>query len=107
MGEYFVKICLDDELVKKIEEIGLGGELKEVGGEKVVFVPVGRRDLKKLQKKFSNLEFDESNACQLPGDAQQTLVNMILELQTVDCMKVAITKLYNPLEGKPPRSKVF
>ena len=32
MGEYFVKICLDDELVKKIEEIGLGGEIKEVGG---------------------------------------------------------------------------
>jgi len=28
-------------------------------------------------------------------------------MKTVDVMKFAITKLYNPLAGKAPRSKVF
>ncbi|MGD2030130.1 MAG: hypothetical protein PVG86_09365, partial [Desulfobacterales bacterium] len=49
---------------------------------------------------FPDLTFDDSNACVLPEDGENTLMNVISETQTLDCMKVGIIKLYNPLAGR-------
>jgi hypothetical protein len=40
----------------------------------------------------------------LPEAAENVVFNMIVDLKTVDVMKVAIMKLYNPLAGKSLRS---
>ena len=76
-------------------------------GKKAVQVTMSEKDQKKLKKGFPDLVFDESNACMLPEQAQITLMDIIFQVKTLDVMKFAITKLYNPLAGKAPRSKVY
>jgi len=107
MADYCINIFLDEEQEKKIEELGLGDHIQEIEGKKAVQVAMGPKDLKKLKKGFPDLEFNESNECVLPDEAQITLVDIIFQMKTLDVMKFAITKLYNPLAGKAPRSKVY
>jgi len=105
MADYCINLFLDQEQQKKIEELGLGEHIQEIDGKKAVQVAMSKKDQKKLQKGFPGLEFDSSNACVLPDEAQITLADIILELKSLDVMKFAITKLYNPLAGKALRSK--
>jgi hypothetical protein len=106
MSEYCVNVFLNEEEQKKIEELGLGDQIQDVGGKKGVKVGMSKKDLKKLQKGFPDLTFDADDACELPDEARGKLVDIILDLKTTDVMKFAITKLYNPLAGRAPRSKV-
>ena len=106
MADYCINVFLDDEQQKKIQEVGLGDHISEIDGKKAVQVAMSPKDQKKLKKGFPDLEFDESNACVLPDDAQVTLMDIILNVKSLDVMKFAITKLYNPLAGKQLRSKV-
>jgi hypothetical protein len=46
------------------------------------------------------LTFDASNACVLPEKGDQILWKIITDMQTIDVMKFAIIKLYNPLAGR-------
>jgi len=105
MADYCINLFLDQEQQKKIEELGLGEHIQEIDGKKAVQVAMSKKDQKKLQKGFPDLQFDSSNACVLPDEAQITLADIILELKSLDVMKFAITKLYNPLAGKALRSK--
>jgi len=107
MGDYCINVFLDEEQQKKIEELGLGDHIQEIQGKKAVQVAMSEKDQKKLQKGFPSLEFDESNACVLPEQAQVTLMDIIFQLKSLDVMKFAITKLYNPLAGKALRSKAL
>ncbi len=107
MADYYLNVPIDDEREKKLGEAGLTGEIKEVGGQKVIQVPVTKKEFKKLCKGFSDLEADESNTCSLPIEPDQTLFDLVAEHKTTDIMKVAITKLYNPLAGKSLREKTF
>ena len=105
MADYCINLFLDQEQQKKIEELGLGEHIQEIDGKKAVQVAMSKKDQKKLQKSFPGLEFDASNACVLPDEAQITLAGIIFDLKSLDVMKFAITKLYNPLAGKALRSK--
>jgi hypothetical protein len=107
MADYCINVFLDEELKKKIEDAGLKDQIKTVAGKEAVQVAVGRKEQKKLLKAFPDLEFDSTDACVLPGEAESTLMDIILENKTLDVMKFAIVKLYNPLAGKAPRSKVY
>ena len=105
MADYCINVFLDEEQQKKIEELGLGDHIQEIEGKKAVQVAMSKKDQKKLQKGYPGLEFNESNACVLPEEAQITLMDVILQTKSLDVMKFAITKLYNPLAGKDLRSK--
>ena len=105
MADYCINLFLDQEQQKKIVELGLGEHIQEIDGKKAVQVAMSKKDQKKLQKGFPGLEFDASNACVLPDEAQITLADIIFDLKSLDVMKFAITKLYNPLAGKALRSK--
>lgn len=104
MADYYINIYLDDERLKKIEAAGLAGQVKETDGKKMIQVEMGKMDQKKLVKGFPNLTFDASNACVLPEQAENILLGFIVDLKTLDVMKFAIMKLYNPLAGKALRS---
>jgi hypothetical protein len=106
MADYCINVFLDDEQEQKIRDLGLGDHIQEIEGKKAVQVAIGPKDQKKLKKGFPGIEFDSSNACVLPDEAQVTLIDIILEMKSLDVMKFAITKLYNPLAGKELRSKV-
>ena len=105
MADFYVNIFLDDEKQKKIEEAGLGNQITEIDGKKAVQVEVSKKEQKKLGKGFPDLAFDSSNACVLPEEAENTLLGIVSDLKTLDVMKVAIIKLYNPLAGKALRQK--
>lgn len=106
MADYCINVFLDDEQEQKIRDLGLGDHIQEIEGKKAVQVAMSPKDQKKLKKGFPGIEFDSSNACVLPDEAQLTLIDIILETKSLDVMKFAITKLYNPLAGKELRSKV-
>jgi hypothetical protein len=106
MADYCVNIFLDEEKQKKIEAAGLGDQIREIEGKKAVQVAMTKKDQKKLKKGFPEMEFNESNECVLPDEPQSALMDIILDTKSVDVMKFAITKLYNPLAGKSLRSKV-
>ena len=95
---------MDDEKRKKIEAAGLQEYVVEIGGEKAVQVPMSQKEQKKLVKGFPGLSFDTGNACVLPVEAEDKLLNIVSDMKALDVMKFAIMKLYNPLAGKAPRS---
>ena len=107
MGQYCINIFLGAEEESKINAAGLGDQILEIEGKKAVKVPVGDKEYKKLLKAFPDLKFDAGDACVLPDPAVKTLLDVITTSKTVDCIKVAISKLYNPLAGKELRSKTF
>ncbi|MBI5569859.1 MAG: hypothetical protein HY914_07940 [Desulfomonile tiedjei] len=107
MADYYITIYVDEESKKLIEGAGLGSHIKDVGGKAGVQVEMDKKDHKKLIKGIPSLEFDASNACTLPKEAEAILLNFIKDMKTLDVMKVAIMKLYNPLAGKDLRTKVY
>lgn len=107
MADYCINVFLNEEQEKKIQDLGLGEHIREIEGKKAVQVAMGEKDQKKLKKGFPDVEFSPSNECILPEEAQGTLLNIIFDMKSLDVMKFAITKLYNPLAGKAPRSKVY
>lgn len=100
MADYYINVFLDDEKLRKIEEAGLGDQAKEIDGKKVIQVPVNKKEKKKLVKGFPDLTFDSSNACVLPAEPEDTLLGFVLDNNSLDIMKFAILKLYNPLAGR-------
>ena len=100
MADYYINVFLDDARLKQIEEAGLANQIQEIDGKKALQVDVNRKEQKKLVKGFPELTFDASNACVLPEQAEQTLMGYIMDNKSLDVMKYAIVKLYNPLAGR-------
>lgn len=104
MADYLINIFLNDEKQKTIETAGMADKIVTIGGKKAIQVEMSAKDQKKLVKGFPDLAFDASNACVLPSEAEAKLLAIISDMKTLDVMKFAIMKLYNPLAGKAPRS---
>ena len=100
MADFYINVFLDDEKTKKIEDAGLADQITEIDGKKAIQVGMTKKEKKKLVKGFTDLTFDDANACVLPEDGENTLLDVLSQTQTIDCMKVAIIKLYNPLAGR-------
>jgi hypothetical protein len=100
MADAFVNVFLDEKKINQLKEIGLDDQIQEIEGKKAVQVGMSRKDRKKLEKGFDGLSFDAANACVLPEDAENTLWSYITDNKSLDVMKYAITKLYNPLAGR-------
>jgi len=107
MADYYINLFLDDEKIKKVEDAGLAGEIKEIDGKKAIQVGVTAKEQKKLLKSFPDLTCDYSNAYVLPEQAENLLMNMIVSMKSLDVMKGAILKLYNPFAGKELLQKTF
>ena len=104
MPDYTVTIVLDADKEAKLTAAGLGDAAVTIDGKKAISVPVTAKEQKKLVKGFAGLTFNDTNACSLPSDAEEKLFGFICEMKTVDVMKFAIMKIYNPLAGKAPRA---
>lgn len=107
MADFYINVMVDDERQKRLAEVGLSGHVQELGGKKAIQVPMSAKEQKKLVKSFPDLQFDSSNACVLPEGPENVLFGMVADMKTLDVMKVAIMKLYNPLAGKDLRSKLY
>jgi hypothetical protein len=100
MADFYINVFLSDDDLKKAEEAGLSDQVMEIDGKKAFQVEMTRKDQKKLTKGFEGLSFDANNACVLPDEGSNTLLGIIFEMKSLDVMKFAITKLYNPLAGR-------
>ena len=107
MADYYINIFLDDQKMKQVEGAGLSGEIQEINGKKAIRVGVTAKEQKKLAKSFPDLTFDSSNAYVLPEKAENLVMNMIISMKSLDVMKGAILKLYNPFAGKELLQKTF
>ena len=104
MADYYINVILDDAKKATISDAGLADKIVNIGGKDAVQVGMTAKEYKKLGKGFSGLTCDDSRACMLPAEAENTLLGIIAEMKTLDVMKLAIMKLYNPLAGKAPRA---
>ncbi|BBO69590.1 hypothetical protein DSCA_35200 [Desulfosarcina alkanivorans] len=104
MADYYINVILDDAKKAVISDAGLADKIVNIDGKEAVQVGVTAKEYKKLGKGFSGLTCDDSKACHLPSEAEETLLGIIAETKTLDVMKFAIMKLYNPLAGKAPRA---
>ena len=104
MADYNINIFLDDEKFKKIEEAQLGDKVKMIDGKKAIQVPFSDKEHKKLIKGFTDLTFDASNSCVIPENAEKILFDIVINMKTIDVMKFAIMKIYNPVAGKAIRA---
>ncbi|MEW6673144.1 MAG: hypothetical protein AB1427_15675 [Thermodesulfobacteriota bacterium] len=100
MADAYINIFLNDEKTKQLQEAGLAGQVKMIDGKQALQVGMTSKDQKKLVKGYEGLAFDASNACVLPEKGEQILWKIIIDMKSVDVMKFAITKLYNPLAGR-------
>lgn len=104
MADYNINIFLNDGKLKQVEAAELADQIKEIDGKKAIQVPFSNKEHKKLIKGFPGLAFDASNGCVIPEKAETTLFDIVINMKTVDVIKFAIMKIYNPLAGKPIRS---
>lgn len=104
MADYYINVILDDAKLKTLEAAGLADKVVAIGGKKGVQIEMTAKEQKKLAKGFPGLAFDSANACVLPEEAEAKLLGIVADMKTLDVMKFAIMKLYNPLAGKAPRS---
>jgi len=100
MSDFYINLFLDAEKLEKIEAAGLAGQVMEIDGKKLLQVGMTKKDKKKLIKGFEGLTFDANDACVLPEKGNNILMDIILEVKSLDVMKFAIIKLYNPLAGR-------
>ncbi len=107
MADYYINIFLDEEKLKKVEDAGLAGEIIEIDGKKAVRVGVTAKEHKKLLKGFPDLTPDASSSYTLPEKGETTLMGIIVSAKSLDVMKAAILKLYNPFAGKELLQKTF
>ena len=104
MADFMINVFLDDAKKATISAAGLADKILKIGGKEAVQVEMTTKEQKKLAKGFPGLAFDDANACVLPAEAEAKLMGIISDTKTLDVMKFAIMKLYNPLAGKAPRS---
>ncbi len=107
MADYYINLFLDDEKIKKVEDAGLAGKIREIDGKKAIQVEVTAKEHKKLLKGFPDLSPDASNAYVIPEKGETILMGIILSAKSLDVMKAAILKLYNPFAGKELLQKTF
>lgn len=104
MADYYINVFLDDAKKAKIADAGLAGHIVTIDGKEAIQVPMTAKEQKKIMKGFAGLTCDDANACVLPSEAEEKLIGIITETKTLEVMKFAIMKLYNPLAGKAPRA---
>lgn len=107
MADYYLNIFLDEEKIKKLGDAGLAGEIQEIDGRKAIRVGVTAKEQKKLAKGFPDLAYDAPNGFVLPEQAENLVMGMIISIKSLDVMKGAILKLYNPFAGKELLQKTF
>jgi len=100
MNKYYINIPLKEKVLPIIENIGLSDHIIDIQSTKTIRIEMSPKDHKKIMKAFCDLKFDENNTCVLPEEKNEILIDLVIQTQSIDIMKTAIMKLYNPLAGR-------
>lgn len=100
MTDFFINVFVDDAKMDQLTAAGQADKVVTIDGKKAVQIKMGEKDKKKLIKGYPDLVFDDANACVLPEEGNAKLMGTIVALRSLDVIKEAIKKLYNPLAGR-------
>ena len=106
--DYLIKVFLDDEKTKRLEEAGLGAHITEVDGKKAIKVVLPQKNQRKFGKAFPESVLNEATGevDNFPEDAANLLSDVIIENKMMDIMHLFLMKAFKPLAGKPLRTRV-
>jgi hypothetical protein len=107
-SDSIITIVLDDEKVKKLEEVGLANHISEESGGKALKVPLPQKNQRKFKKAFSTaiLNDQTGEVDKFPEDAAALLFDSVIEHKTVEVMHLFLLKAFKPLAGKELRHRV-
>ncbi len=107
-SDFFITITLDDEKVKKLEEVGLSNHITEESGGKAIKVPLPQKNQRKFKKAFPKAILNEQTGGvdKFPEDATAILFDSVREHKTVEVMHLFLLKAFKPLAGKELRHRV-
>ena len=102
--DYAIKITLDDEKIKKLEEAGLGGNIKD----KVLEVPMPQKNKRKFVKTFPKVVLNDETGeiSDFPEESVDLLVDTIAENKMLEVMHFFLMKAFKPLAGKEIRRSI-
>lgn len=102
--DYTIKIILDDEKIKKLEEAGLGGSIKD----KVLEVTMPQKNKRKFVKAFPKAVLNDGTGeiSEFPQEAADLLVDTIAENKMLEVMHLFLMKAFKPLAGKEIRRSI-
>jgi hypothetical protein len=106
--DYLITVPLDDEKIKKLEEAGLGGQITEVGGKKVIQVTLPQRNQRKFGKAFPKAVLNDKTGevDGFPEDAANLLFDVVIENKTVEVIHLFLLKAFKPLAGRELRRAI-
>jgi len=105
--DYQIKILLDDEKMKKLQEAGLDIHSEEEEGKKLIKINLPQKNQRKFRKAFPKaiLNDQTGEVDKFGEDATAKLLDAVIEFKTVEVMHLFLLKTYKPLEGRVPRQK--
>ena len=106
--DYIINVFLDDEKISKLKEAGLGDQVTEVGGKKVVKVPLPDKNQRKFKKAFPQVVLNDQTGevDNFPEDSVGLLFDVIMENKNLDIMSFFLLKAFKPLAGKDLRTAI-
>ncbi len=106
--DYLIKVSLDDEKTKKLQEVGLGDNITEIDGKKVIKVTLPQKNQRKFGKAFPKAILNEQTGevDDFPEDAANLLFDVIIEIKMMDVMHLFLAKAFKPLAGRPLRTRI-
>ena len=106
--DYLIRVPVNDEKLKKLEEAGLGDQITEVGGKKVIQVTLPQKNQRKFSKAFpkSVLNDKTGEVDGFPEDAANLLFDVVIESKTVEVMHLFLLKAFKPLSGRELRRAI-
>jgi len=102
--DYTIKITLDDEKIKKLEEAGLGGSIND----KVLEVPMPQKNKRKFVKAFPGAVLNDGTGeiSGFPEESVELLIDTIAENKMLEVMHFFLMKAFKPLAGKEIRRSI-
>ncbi len=107
-SDYFITLMLDDEKVKKLDEVGLSNHITEEKGGKAIKVALPQKNKRKFSKAFPKAVLNDRTGQveAFPEEAANLLFDVIIEYKALDVMQFFLMKAFKPLAGKELRRAV-
>ena len=95
--DHKIRITLDEEKIKKLEEAGLGDNIED----KVLAVTVPQKNKRKFVKAFPKAVLNDGTGeiTEFPQEAADGLLEIILEHKMMEVVHLFLLKAYKPLAG--------
>jgi hypothetical protein len=106
--DYQISISLEDEKIKRVEEVGLSGHITEKGDNKEIRVTLPTKNQRKFRKAFPDAVFNDQTGevDKFPEDAAAMLFDTVIEHKTLEVMHLFLLKAFKPLAGRELRHRV-